>query len=50
MNIKNRSPLKKKELSTIQLIVIFYLSALIISTLLLKIPLALKEDVSLKLY
>src|SRR4051794_32560917 len=49
MNITNKFPLKKKELSTIQLIVIFYLSALIISTLLLKIPLALKENVSLSL-
>ncbi|MEH7176545.1 TrkH family potassium uptake protein [Neobacillus vireti] len=47
MNIKNRSLLKKKELSTIQLIVIFYLSALIVSTLLLKIPLAHREGAAI---
>jgi Trk-type K+ transport system membrane component len=47
MKITNKNPLKRKELSTIQLIVIFYLSALIISTLLLKIPFALQENVTL---
>jgi Trk-type K+ transport system membrane component len=47
MKITNTNPLKRKELSTIQLIVIFYLSALIISTLLLKIPFALQENVTL---
>jgi Trk-type K+ transport system membrane component len=49
MNITKKYSLKKKELSTIQLIVIFYLSALIISTLILKIPLAHHENVSLSL-
>jgi Trk-type K+ transport system membrane component len=45
---KSKKPFsKKKELSTIQLIVIFYLSALIISTLLLKIPLAHRENASI---
>ncbi|MFP5115036.1 TrkH family potassium uptake protein [Bacillaceae bacterium C204] len=39
--------LKTKGLSTIQLIVIFYFSALVISTLLLKIPMAHRENVSL---
>src|SRR3954447_27047399 len=38
---------KKKELSTTQLIVIFYFSALLVSTILLKIPLAHREGVSL---
>lgn len=38
---------KSKEISTIQLIVIFYLSALIVSTLLLKIPFALRPNVHL---
>jgi Trk-type K+ transport system membrane component len=47
MNKSNRSLSKKRELSTIQLIVIFYLSALIISTLLLLIPWAHHENVSL---
>lgn len=47
MNITKQKQTKRKELSTIQLIVIFYLSALIISTLLLKIPLAHKENASL---
>ncbi|MCM3692708.1 TrkH family potassium uptake protein [Neobacillus niacini] len=49
MNISKKPFSKKKELSTIQLIVIFYLSALIISTLLLKIPLAHRENTSLSL-
>jgi Trk-type K+ transport system membrane component len=49
MNISKRIQTKRKELSTIQLIVIFYLSALIISTLLLKIPLAHKENASLSI-
>ncbi|WP_392391433.1 TrkH family potassium uptake protein [Neobacillus jeddahensis] len=39
--------LKSKELSTIQLIVIFYFSALLVSTILLKIPLAHRDGVSL---
>ncbi|MFP5107649.1 TrkH family potassium uptake protein [Neobacillus sp. C211] len=39
--------LKTKDISTIQLIVIFYLSALIVSTLLLKIPMAHRPNVSL---
>jgi potassium uptake TrkH family protein len=47
MNISKQLQSKKNELSTIQLIVIFYLSALVISTLLLKIPLAHRENVSL---
>lgn len=47
MNISRKRFSKKKELSTIQLIVIFYLSALIISTFLLKIPLAHHENVSI---
>ncbi|MDQ0976294.1 Trk-type K+ transport system membrane component [Neobacillus niacini] len=47
MNIPKKPFSKKKELSTIQLIVIFYLSALIISTLLLKIPLAHRENASI---
>lgn len=47
MNITKQKQSKRKELSTIQLIVIFYFSALIISTLLLKIPLAHKENASL---
>jgi Trk-type K+ transport system membrane component len=47
MNIPKKPFSKKKELSTIQLIVIFYLSALIISTLLLKIPFAHREDASI---
>ncbi|MCM3568818.1 TrkH family potassium uptake protein [Neobacillus mesonae] len=38
---------KSKELSTFQLIVIFYLSALVISTLLLKIPFLLKPNTEL---
>ncbi|GHH98301.1 TrkH family potassium uptake protein [Neobacillus kokaensis] len=38
---------KSKELSAFQLIVIFYLSALVVSTLLLKIPLALRPNVEL---
>jgi potassium uptake TrkH family protein len=38
---------KMKNLSTIQLIVIFYVGALIVSTLLLKIPLALQENANL---
>lgn len=47
MNITKQLHSKKKELSTIQLIVIFYLSALIISTLLLLIPFAHHKDASL---
>nr|WP_066061310.1 potassium transporter TrkG [Neobacillus soli] len=47
MNTIKKIKLKSKELSTIQLIVIFYLSALIVSTLLLKIPLAHRENISL---
>jgi Trk-type K+ transport system membrane component len=47
MNISRKNKAIKKELSTIQLIVIFYLSALAISTLLLLIPFAHKEGVSL---
>nr|WP_263326040.1 potassium transporter TrkG [Neobacillus sp. Marseille-Q6967] len=46
MNKPKKFPLKK-ELSTIQLIVIFYLSALVISTILLLIPIARHEGVSL---
>jgi Trk-type K+ transport system membrane component len=47
MNSIKKMQLKTKEFSTIQLIVIFYLSALIISTLLLKIPIAHRENVTL---
>ena len=47
MSTIKKIKLKTKEISTIQLIVIFYLSALIISTLLLKIPMAHRENVSL---
>jgi Trk-type K+ transport system membrane component len=47
MNTIKKIQLKTKELSTIQLIVIFYLTALIVSTLLLKIPLAHRKNVSL---
>ncbi|MFL6517445.1 MAG: potassium transporter TrkG, partial [Bacillus sp. (in: firmicutes)] len=47
MSAIQKIKLKTKEISTIQLIVIFYLSALIISTLLLKIPMAHHENVSL---
>ena len=47
MNISRKNQAIKKELSTIQLIVIFYLSALVISTLLLLIPFAHQEGVSL---
>ncbi|WML40235.1 potassium transporter TrkG [Neobacillus sp. OS1-2] len=47
MDTIKKIQLKTKELSTIQLIVLFYLSALIVSTLLLKIPLAHRENVSL---
>lgn len=47
MNNYKKIPSKRKELSTIQLIVIFYLSALIISTLLLKIPFAHQENASI---
>ncbi|MFP7297986.1 TrkH family potassium uptake protein [Neobacillus niacini] len=49
MNKSNKPLSKRRELSAIQLIVIFYLSALIISTLLLLIPLAHRENVSLSL-
>ncbi len=38
---------KSKELSAFQLIVIFYLSALVISTLILKIPIALRPNAEL---
>ncbi|WP_342431976.1 TrkH family potassium uptake protein [Neobacillus sp. FSL H8-0543] len=47
MNISRKNQAIRKELSTIQLIVIFYLSALIISTLLILIPIAHKDGVSL---
>lgn len=47
MNTIKQLQSKSKELSTIQLIVIFYLTALVISTLLLKIPIAHRENVSL---
>lgn len=47
MNKSNKPLFKKRVLSTIQLIVIFYLSALIISTILLLIPWAHRENVSL---
>lgn len=47
MNKSNKPLSKKRVLSTIQLIVIFYLSALIISTLLLLIPWARHENASL---
>jgi Trk-type K+ transport system membrane component len=47
MSTIKKIQLKTKEISTIQLIVIFYLSALVISTLLLKIPMAHREDVKL---
>ena len=47
MNTIKKIQTKSKEISTIQLIVIFYFSALIISTLLLKIPFAHRENVSL---
>ncbi|MDQ1001902.1 Trk-type K+ transport system membrane component [Neobacillus niacini] len=47
MNKSNKPVSKKRVLSTIQLIVIFYLSALIISTLLLLIPWAHHENASL---
>ncbi|MEH7500475.1 potassium transporter TrkG [Neobacillus drentensis] len=47
MSTIKKIKLKTKEISTIQLIVIFYLSALIISTLLLKIPIAHRANVSL---
>ncbi len=47
MSSLKKIKLKTKEISTVQLIVIFYLSALVISTLLLKIPMAHRENVSL---
>ncbi|MFJ5757640.1 TrkH family potassium uptake protein [Neobacillus sp. NPDC093182] len=47
MNKSNKPVSKKRVLSTIQLIVIFYLSALIISTLLLLIPWAHHENASI---
>jgi Trk-type K+ transport system membrane component len=47
MNKSNKRFSKRRELSTIQLIVIFYLSALIISTLLLLIPWAHQENAKL---
>jgi Trk-type K+ transport system membrane component len=47
MNKSNKPLSKKRVLSTIQLIVVFYLSALIISTLLLLIPWAHRENVYL---
>ncbi|WP_281288068.1 TrkH family potassium uptake protein [Bacillus rubiinfantis] len=47
MSTIKKMKLKSKELSTFQLIVVFYLSALIISTLLLKIPVALRPNVEL---
>ncbi|WHY65394.1 TrkH family potassium uptake protein [Neobacillus sp. SuZ13] len=47
MSAIKKIKLKTKEISTVQLIVIFYLSALVISTLLLKIPMAHREDVTL---
>ncbi|MEH7075425.1 TrkH family potassium uptake protein [Neobacillus drentensis] len=47
MSTIKKMKFKKKEFSTIQLIVIFYFSALLVSTLLLKIPIAHRENVSL---
>ena len=47
MSAIKKIKLKTKEISTVQLIVIFYLSALVISTLLLKIPMAHRKDVTL---
>lgn len=47
MNSNKQINLKSKQLSTIQLIVIFYLSALIVSTFLLEIPFAHRPNVSL---
>lgn len=47
MSTIKKLQLKTKEFSTIQLIVIFYLSALVISTLLLNIPMAHRENVTL---
>ncbi|MEC1521365.1 TrkH family potassium uptake protein [Neobacillus niacini] len=49
MNKSNKPLSKKRELSTIQLIVVFYLSALVISTLLLLIPWAHRENASLSI-
>ncbi|MBT2726884.1 TrkH family potassium uptake protein [Bacillus sp. ISL-75] len=47
MSTIKKIKLKTKDISTFQLIVIFYLSALIVSTLLLKIPMAHRPNVSL---
>ncbi|QIZ09605.1 TrkH family potassium uptake protein [Priestia megaterium] len=47
MSTIKKIKLKTKDISTIQLIVIFYLSALIVSTLLLKIPMAHHPNVTL---
>jgi Trk-type K+ transport system membrane component len=47
MNSIKKMQLKSRQISTIQLIVIFYLTALIISTLLLKLPFAHQKGVSL---
>ncbi|WP_419886850.1 TrkH family potassium uptake protein [Neobacillus niacini] len=49
MNKSSKPLSKKRELSTIQLIVVFYLSALVISTLLLLIPWAHRENASLSI-
>ncbi|MCM3767915.1 TrkH family potassium uptake protein [Neobacillus niacini] len=47
MNSKGKLQAKSKEMSAFQLIIIFYLSALIISTLLIKLPIALQPNVKL---
>lgn len=47
MSTIKKIQMKSKELSAFQLIVIFYLSALIVSTLLLKIPFALRPNAEL---
>jgi potassium uptake TrkH family protein len=47
MNSIGKLQAKSKEMSTFQLIIIFYLSALIISTLLIKLPIALQPGVKL---
>lgn len=47
MNSKGKLQAKSKEMSAFQLIIIFYLSALIISTLLIKMPIALQPNVKL---
>ena len=47
MSALKKIQMKSKKLSAFQLIVVFYLSALIISTLILKIPFALKPNAEL---